>query len=126
MFSTSKQFQRRKLLVDLAGRRCAECGSTERLEFDHVDPMTMTFRLSGPYLEYSMKRIMEEFKKCQLLCRQCHQGKSTKERGWSKSVHGTASHYSNRQCRCQPCKTAWATSQRRYREKCRLQRVVMA
>lgn len=52
---------------------CRVCGSTNQLEFDHIDPSTkVTHRLWG----YSEAKIAAELSKCQVLCRPCHQEKT--------------------------------------------------
>lgn len=53
---------------------CWHCGSTDRLEFDHVDPSTKR-RDVCRMLTYSIKAIEEEIAKCQVLCKPCHVAK---------------------------------------------------
>ena len=42
------------------------------LEFHHKNPKEKEFLISGPRLTYSLKRLTEEAKKCELLCSNCH------------------------------------------------------
>lgn len=57
------------------GGVCAHCGTTENLEFDHIDPQTKTSPINA-LLSYRWERIVEELNKCQLLCSACHLKKS--------------------------------------------------
>lgn len=98
--------ERRILLIKLLGGKCVDCGATDRLEFDHIDPNSVSFRI-GHRLDYSMKTLRLEAKKCQLLCKSCHIIKSYTERGFKAAEHGTASMYKNNGCRCLGCKKAW-------------------
>jgi hypothetical protein len=64
---------------DQLGNRCAQCGhdgSTERLEFDHIDPSTKSFGLTRSASESA---FWTEVEKCQLLCRTCHRKKTDEE-----------------------------------------------
>jgi hypothetical protein len=61
---------RKEATFDLLGRACALCGSTEQLEFDHIDPSTKCFHLSHGF--YSEERYWAEAKKCRTLCGPCH------------------------------------------------------
>lgn len=75
--ATQKRYieRRRRRALDLLGGRCANCGVTEGLEFDHVDPtsksFTITARLSGRW-----DALQAELAKCQLLCASCHDEKT--------------------------------------------------
>ena len=63
---------------NLLGSMCVRCGSTDMLEFDHVDPSTKV----APIARILMGRwafVEEELKKCQLLCRPCHMEKSAED-----------------------------------------------
>lgn len=68
---------------------CQQCGSTENLEIDHIDPKT-----KNPVLQYKIgqtsakqkiwnldkKRRELELAKCQVLCKPCHIIKTREER----------------------------------------------
>ncbi len=68
---------RRARAVELLGGCCAECGSTDRLQFDHVDPSTKEFEIADRIAQYAWPRIIAELAKCQLLCFDCHVAKHT-------------------------------------------------
>jgi len=53
---------------------CQRCGSWTDLEVDHIDPAT---KVSHAVWSWSKPRRMRELEKCQVLCRVCHQKKST-------------------------------------------------
>lgn len=93
---------RKRRAAWFAGKRCAVCGSTERLELDHVDPGQKT---SHRIWSWSKPRFEAEVAKCQVLCSDCHK---TKTYGYSPrehAPHGTRSHY-RWGCRCAPCRRA--------------------
>lgn len=108
--------KKRKFYESLLGGTCVNCLSTERLEFDHVLPEDMSFRI-GSYIDSRIEVILPELQKCQLLCRPCHSEKTASDNGYSLENHGTPSMYSNRQCRCQECSEAWAKYTRKNSKK---------
>lgn len=112
--------RRRKWALSLLGEKCAKCGSTGSLEFDHIDPDSMEFRI-GSNLLARKDRLEVELKKCQLLCRICHVNKTRSEikaRSIVRStVHGTLTAYGKRRCRCTKCRQAWNAHYRAYIQK---------
>lgn len=80
---------------------CVRCGSDKDLEVDHVDPAT---KVDHAVWSWSMKRRLEELAKCQVLCGECHQRK-TSEENRRPTVHGRVTTYDKRGCRCEPCTT---------------------
>jgi len=89
---------RRKVAIHFLGDKCATCGTTIGLEFDHVDPAAKEASVAS-LSSASEERFWREIAKCQLLCRPCH-----KER--HAPPHGTRSRYVNRKCRCDECRAA--------------------
>ena len=84
-----KEFQRewcrkrRALWLAIYGGECWKCGSTNELQFDHVDASTkVTHRLWSR----SHTAIGAELAKCQLLCRHCHYLKTCQEKGWDPKI----------------------------------------
>lgn len=66
----------------MMGGMCWKCKSTENLEFDHIDPSTKCFEISdacASSYSYTEDQIIEELRKCQLLCHKCHVKKTTDE-----------------------------------------------
>lgn len=85
---------------------CARCGSSDRLEVDHVDPATKDPLLvphSNNLWAWSEIRRAIELAKCQPLCATCHREKSNEELT-RPIVHGSESAYSRKGCRCDVCR----------------------
>ena len=82
-----------------ANKVCVNCGSTENLELDHINPTT---KIDHKIWSWTESRRLEELEKCQVLCEDCHLIKSINERNYSKT-HGMLSTY-NKGCRCLDCK----------------------
>lgn len=106
----NRRLERRAILLEMAGNECVVCGSTDRLEFDHIDRKKKKFNLSGKGLDKPWYEILEEFEKCQLLCRKHHRQKTIREGetggGHNKILnptHGSA-HNWNSGCRCEECR----------------------
>ena len=62
-------------LIDMLGGKCCGCGATENLQFDHLDRTTKSFNI-GANLAAKIEKLEEEARKCQLLCKDCHQLKT--------------------------------------------------
>ena len=97
---------KRQQLVELAGSICAACGTKGTVfEFDHIDPDTKAFRLTGSDMTRSWESLLNEFFKCQLLCLDCHKKKTSEERRVAKRRSGlnfTTSRSSPRGWRASP------------------------
>jgi 5-methylcytosine-specific restriction endonuclease McrA len=62
-------------LVDMFGGKCVVCGYKKysgALDFHHLNPKTKSFALSVKGLSYSWDSLVEEAKKCVLVCKNCH------------------------------------------------------
>jgi hypothetical protein len=95
---------------------CAQCGSWERPEVDHVDRATKTMEPAKIWSLSAAKRAAE-LAKCQVLCEDCHLEKTRAERAFLPP-HGTKARYSRhdgKQCRCQLCRDAAARYSRERR-----------
>lgn len=68
--------ERRQKALDLLGGECAVCGSTENLEFDHIDPDTKSGHVSTMLMSAKWDDTLVELQKCQLLCKAHHIEKS--------------------------------------------------
>ncbi len=65
---------KRKLIKE-AGGKCIKCGYDKCagvLEFHHLDPKTKSFNIGKAGNSMSLFRLLEEIKKCILLCANCH------------------------------------------------------
>lgn len=96
----------------LKGKACAECGSTEQLEIDHIYP---NLKVSHKIWSWSEPRRKEELAKCQVLCKRCHKVK-TKIENSSILVHGTRGAY-RKGCKCRQCRDAQKWYMRIHRAK---------
>lgn len=67
---------RKAELVKLLGGKCSKCGYHENyaaLEFHHVNPSEKSFQLDARHIANTSKELLlEEIKKCVLLCSNCH------------------------------------------------------
>jgi hypothetical protein len=68
----------REILIEKMGGKCVECGCTETLEFDHIDPSTKLFNIAAGYTK-PKETLLAEVAKCQLLCNKCHIDKTKKD-----------------------------------------------
>lgn len=62
---------------------CADCGYAEHpaaLDFDHRDPSTKLFNPSQ-FARHSWQQVLEEIKKCDVRCANCHRVKHARETG---------------------------------------------
>lgn len=83
-----------------AGKRCAQCGSTEHMEIDHIDPAK---KVAHQVWSWTEPRRLAELAKCQVLCHDCHLAKTTAD--WHAARrHGTATMYERGGCRCGLCR----------------------
>lgn len=110
--------ERKEYAYEILGGICVRCGTSENLEFDHIDPSTKLFNITKAY-QYSWQKFIDELAKCQLLCTDCHKKKTKTERGFDTIRHGTAHAYQKHKCRCEPCRDAWSAKHLKYMEKVR-------
>lgn len=99
---------RRDEAIEKLGGRCTVCGSSENLEFDHIDANTKEITIARGS-SMSETRWLEEISKCQLLCHTCHVDKHK-----SQFPCNTPQKYW-RGCRCQECKLAYREYSREYK-----------
>jgi hypothetical protein len=75
-YQVMRALKRKFHLISLHGGKCQHCGydkNLSALDFHHRNPETKKFQLDQRSLSnYSMKLIMEEFEKCDVLCSNCH------------------------------------------------------
>ena len=79
--ATQREYQRKWIAARRAkrldGASCAKCGATGWLEVDHIDPKA---KISHRVWSWEETRRELELGKCQVLCRKCHQEKTSAER----------------------------------------------
>lgn len=124
-YMADRRERRRRDLRNMLGDKCSACSSADDLEFDHIDPTSKSFQISGRGLDKPLPVLVAEAQKCQLLCRSCHTAKTQEENQfripWNKGdrnsngfgEHGVASTYNEQGCRCDLCTEA----KRQYRLK---------
>jgi hypothetical protein len=123
-YNTEKCRRRKKLVNQILGGRCVACGTTSRrLDADHIDPKTRSFVISDG-LTKRWFDILEELKKCQLLCRPCHIDKTLRNGDGGKFAVRCGTEWSYRcGCRCKDCVDAareyrrayWSSVKEKYR-----------
>lgn len=98
-YMKDRYHRRRREAAEFLGGRCVDCGVTENLEFDHIDPKTKLFTLSKGW-NRPEKEFWAEVRKCVLRCRPCHS-----ERSWERASvpHGGGAS-GRRNCSCAACR----------------------
>jgi hypothetical protein len=89
---------RRRKLIEALGGACVRCGATDDLQFDHINPAEKAMEIKS---NLSFKAVGDELKKCQLLCRTCHLGKTVGEKAPFR--HGTIYGFMKMKCQCAAC-----------------------
>ena len=70
-------------ILKLHGDYCADCKQTYPwgvYDLHHLDPSTKLFSISSGLRDYSTETVLEESKKCVLLCSNCHRLRHIGER----------------------------------------------
>lgn len=78
---------RLKMLEFLDGKNCVICGMGDIrvLEFDHINPSNKSFSIArGLSNLYKWDNIIEEIKKCRILCANCHKIVTAEQQNWYK------------------------------------------
>ena len=105
IYMTRRWRIRRKTAIRYLGGKCVVCGSTRKLQFDHIDPKQKSFTISK-MTSIQEELFWKEIDKCQLLCEDHHKEKTKVEQSivWDgRRKHGTCTMY-QRGCRCEPCR----------------------
>jgi hypothetical protein len=114
-YMSERREKRRQKLRDMLGGACAFCGSTEGLEFDHIDREAKSFTVSTPRaLDGPWERLVAEVGKCRLLCKPCHIERTREQ--LSRITHGTYWCYTKYKCRCTECHEAFTVKNRQYKQ----------
>lgn len=114
-YMAKRRATRRARLIGLLGGRCSHdgCEVTESLEFDHIDPATRGFRISGPALDKPWAVLLAEVEKCQVLCRP-HHWEKTLANGETTAVEHGGGLSGKKNCPCRPCKDRKAEYMQNY------------
>lgn len=108
VYQLRRYHERMERFRQLLGGVCMQCGSTKNLHIDHIDPKSKDRKISHAW-NWRDEAVLEELKKCQLLCERCHLAKHN-------SPHGAIRRY-QKGCRCYACRAASAAFGRKYRQK---------
>lgn len=82
--SQESRLANRDFMFDyLLSHPCVDCGESDPivLEFDHIAPESKEFCLSSS-VDYSLQKLIEEIKKCEVRCANCHRRKTAKQFGY--------------------------------------------
>ena len=87
--ATTRKLKSKKkaALIEHLGGKCCGCGATENLQFDHIDRTKKSFTI-GKCLGKTLDVLIEEANKCQLLCQECHQHKTTINHDMNQLANG--------------------------------------
>ena len=92
--------KRRQDWIDSQGGHCVKCGSTDELEVDHIYQEEKSREVSSLWVLKESTR-MDELKKCQVLCHDCHLEKTVAEKDPMR--HGTWYSAYFKKCKCEDC-----------------------
>lgn len=89
-----KQLRQEQLYTYLSDKRCELCGVEDMrvLDFDHIVGETKKFGIARAVNEgYAWELILEEIKKCRILCANCHRIRTAEQFGWKKMARWPSS-----------------------------------
>lgn len=94
--------------LDLRGRVCIKCGTTERLQFHHRPGEEKLFNIASSDGRSDVV-FWNEVEKCDVLCIKCHAVVTHTKYVFE---HGTMNTYERYKCRCELCVKAYAKGRR--------------
>lgn len=77
----------KEMITYLSDKTCVLCSESDAvvLEFDHRDPSKKRFSISsGIRYGYDWSIILDEIKKCRVLCANCHKRHTAQQSNWYK------------------------------------------
>lgn len=74
LYNRKYYYKKRRELIEKLGGKCVICGSTNNLEFDHINSLIKKYNI-GKVIKSSSK-INNEINNLQLLCHNCHLNKT--------------------------------------------------
>jgi 5-methylcytosine-specific restriction endonuclease McrA len=81
-----RQLKRREFIEQYKiNQGCCTCGYNKHpaaLDFSHKNPKEKSFNISSGRF-YSMKKLMEEIEKCNILCANCHREKTAVDKDYT-------------------------------------------
>ena len=79
-----------KILAGVKNRPCMDCGgwfNTWQMDFDHREPLKKAFTI-GRCMNYRIDKLLEEIKKCDVVCSNCHRDRTYKRFHENKNRQG--------------------------------------
>ena len=119
-WNLAKYHRVRQEWIEKLGGKCVDCGTTEDLQFDHVDASTKEISIST-VLTYAAPKVEAEMAKCELRCSSCHREK-TAACGDDNSVPHGGGKAGKRRCKCDPCREKKREYMREYMKEYRRNR----
>ena len=71
-FMAAKYVRRKTQAIEYLGGKCVDCGTTQMLEFDHVDQSQKSFTIAHKLNGARWDKLVAELDKCVLRCVPCH------------------------------------------------------
>lgn len=84
-----KKLRQEQLYEYMKDKKCENCEVDDMrvLDFDHKDPNNKKFGIARAVNEgYAWELILEEIKKCRILCANCHRIRTAEQFGWRKTA----------------------------------------
>jgi len=81
LYVMRRRDERKKIIVEHFGDKCHDCGNKFPVccyDFHHIDPKNKSFEIA-PRLDGNLNTILEEAKKCIMICSNCHRIRHYKE-----------------------------------------------
>ena len=81
-----------KMMQYLGDKSCESCGEADArvLEFDHINPSEKSFNIArGITHGLAWEAILDEIKKCRILCANCHRKHTAEQQGWYRLPNTT-------------------------------------
>lgn len=100
-YMLERYHRRRSQAIEILGGRCVDCGNTEQIEFDHVNPEDKSFNVAKAFTSMAEKKLWLEITKCALRCKPCHKFKTDMI---DNAVGHGEGKTGKRNCRCDLCK----------------------
>lgn len=75
--------KRRQWVASFKNRPCEDCGikyPSYVMDFHHRNPDSKSFNIGRDLYRHSRKKVLDEIKKCDLLCANCHRIREHKTR----------------------------------------------
>lgn len=125
VYLISRYNEQRRLFIAFLGGVCAKCGSTDQLTIDHIDPAQKSFDVSALWGKKNLDSVLDELRKCQLLCGSCNRDKTASDLSriglerhkalYPDGIHhGTMTGWMKKKCICELCSAnKWAWHDRR-------------